>query len=156
MDCRMTEILEAAIELEKQVGELYMVFHHACPEDAGFWWQLALEEQNHAALLESGRRYFCERDLFPGQLLEIKLAALKGALAEIAGLRQRFAAAPPTCDEALAIAIRLEEAAGELHFQETMDSGETDPASALFQKLNGADKDHAARLRAYRAKSDKS
>ncbi len=34
-----------------------------------FWWQLANEERNHAALLQSGKDEFVQQSLFPAQML---------------------------------------------------------------------------------------
>jgi len=46
-------LIEKAIQLELNVAELYIRFHKLFPSDASFWWKLAIEEKNHAALLKT-------------------------------------------------------------------------------------------------------
>jgi len=65
MDDNLTKLLEEAILLELHVSKLYLLFSKLFPEDADFWWQICLEEKNHAALLKSGKTLFCHRNFFP-------------------------------------------------------------------------------------------
>lgn len=46
-------IIEESIRIELQVAELYLFFYRCFPQDEGFWWQIAIEEKNHAALIRS-------------------------------------------------------------------------------------------------------
>ena len=54
-----------------------------------------------------------------------------------------------TVEEALRLALRLEDSAGESHFQLVMENEADTPAAKLFQKLNEDDKDHSRRIRMY-------
>ena len=52
----LSPILEKQVQIEKQVGELYLLFAHAFhsnPELRAFWSSMALEEGGHAALLQA-------------------------------------------------------------------------------------------------------
>jgi len=60
---KLNELLEASIELEQCMSELYFLYTNLYPEDREFWWKLANEEINHASLLKSGLK---NREDIPG------------------------------------------------------------------------------------------
>ena len=69
------ELLQVSIHLELQVSELYLLYHETFQQDKDFWWKMALEEKNHAALLKSGRLYL-EMGMFPAELIHGKIEVL--------------------------------------------------------------------------------
>ena len=144
-------MIEEAIKLELNVAEIYFSFHHRFHEDASFWWQLAVEEKNHALLLRNVEQNFLNAGMFPSELVGNSLEALINANSELKTiLRQVKGGNPPSRASALNLALKLEELAGEIHFQHAMQ--QVDPPSEaikLFQSLNEDDKDHADRIRNY-------
>ena len=145
------KLIEEAIQLEFNVAEIYLSFHHRFPEDAGFWWKIALEEKNHAALLRSGEQNFLDAGMFPSKLVSASLETLTNVNNELKNiLKQEGGETPPSRAAAFNLAIRLEESAGEVHFQHAMQQAEN-PSDAikLFQSLNEMDKNHADRMRSY-------
>lgn len=48
--------LEESIKLEVNLAKLYTVFNDLFPEDEEFWFQLAMEERGHAALLQQEKK----------------------------------------------------------------------------------------------------
>ena len=144
-------LIEEAIKLELNVAEIYFSFHHRFPEDASFWWQLAIEEKNHAALLRNGKQNFLDVGMFPGELVGSSLEALIKANNELKTILRKVKGGNSLSRAvALNLAIKLEELAGEIHFQQAMQQIEhSSEVLRLFQNLNEDDKDHAGRIREY-------
>lgn len=141
-------LLDSAISLELQISELYLSFKELFPEYSDFWWQLAIEEKNHAALLKTVRD-FVERDVTIPQLLRAyKIEELKAVELMLNRLNKAILA-EPTIEKAFKGAYDLELSAGEIHYQIFMQKQEDSKLSEIFRKLNGEDKDHAARIREY-------
>lgn len=149
MNNNLSQLIDEAIKLELNVAALYMSFHHTFPEDSSFWWDLTLEEKNHAALLKSGRQHFIQHGLFPSQIVNTKLEVLVQANNELERLLEEHKETPPSRESAFNLAIKLEESAGEVHFQRAMEKEPDSPAMELFARLNKDDKDHARRIREY-------
>ncbi|MBN2415088.1 rubrerythrin family protein [bacterium] len=147
------DLIDESIQLELNVGEIYRMFQHMFPQDHDFWWTLALEEQNHAALLRSGKEIFAPRDQFPEDLLAKSIRDLKKTNTMLRQMRAEYTTSPPDREMALRTALELEHSAGELHFQHFMDQTDGTPADTIFRKLNKDDKDHAARIQAYMERS---
>jgi len=145
----ITQLLDEAIELELNMGSLYRIFHHAFPGDADFWWTLNLEEQNHAALLRSGKEYFQPLKRVPDGLLSAPLERIHVLNVKLAELKARFQGTPPSREQAFSLARSLEGSAGEIHFQRFMEKEPESYLDELFQRLNKNDRDHLKRIEQY-------
>lgn len=141
------ELLEESIRLEHNVAALYLFFSTIFPVDKSFWWQMGMEEKNHAALLRSGMDDFLDAGIFPEGLLCHNLEELRKANEMIAGRLREYMECHPARDEAFRFALELEESAGEAHFQLVMEDTPGNMAEKLFQQLNEEDRDHARRIR---------
>lgn len=150
----LLRLINEAIALELNASRLYALFQELFPEDALFWQALSIEEENHAALLRNGRRHFLPQGIFPRELVPESLESLAEKNRELERLLVIFEQAPPSRREAFLLAVELEEAAGEAHFQRAMASEAHCQALKVFQLLNKDDRDHAARLRVYMADND--
>ena len=144
----LIKLAEEAMRLEYNVGKLYMIFRDAYPQDADFWWQLVIEENNHAALIKSGLDYFMPMGVFPDGMFP-SMEDIQATNKELKSLLEQYAADPPAREEAFNVALKTEMSAGEIHFQQTMTKSADSKVLAMFQKLNQDDKDHADRIRAY-------
>ena len=149
MDDDIISIIDESIDLELNVSNLYSIFHKVFPDDASFWWKLEMEENNHAALIRSGKECFLPINKFPDGLLANSLRELKDTNRKIVSLIKKYEEIPPSREEALNIAIELENSAGELHFQYFMDQEVGPKINEIFKRLNKDDKDHAMRIRSY-------
>lgn len=145
----LTALIDEAINLELNMSDLYLLFNKVFSEDRPFWWGLSLEEKNHAALIKSGKDYFLPTDKFPVTLIENCLESMKNMNAEIITLVEKFKNNVPSRQEAFNTAIKIENTAGELHFQRFMEKDSESKVDQIFLKLNKEDKDHAKRLGAY-------
>lgn len=146
----LQQLIEESTRMELNVAKVYLSFHHRFVEDASFWWKIALEEENHAALLLSGKQYFLDAGMFPSELVETSLATLKDLNSELECIIRYEEESPLSRIAAFNLAIKLEESVGELHYQHAMHETEhPSEAIKLFQSLNEADVDHADRIRNY-------
>lgn len=148
-------LIEEAIKLELNVSRAYRNFHRMFHQDAEFWWRLSIEENNHAALLESGKRSFLVAGMFPAELVGNSLEALINANHELQNILKDVKVESPSRAAALNIALNLEELAGEIHFQNAIQKiDHPSDAIKLFQTLNKNDKDHTGRIRKYMILND--
>lgn len=142
-------IVEEATFLELNVAQLYLYFHHKFPGDSAFWWQLALEEKNHAALLRSGWEHLIKAGRFPAEVVPDALNPLVAVNKRLETILAEVKERIPSREEAFRLAIQLEESAGEIHFETFTKMPPKTPDGQMFQMLNQDDKDHARRLRDY-------
>ena len=149
MNSDITPLIEESIKIELNVSDIYLIFHTLFPDDADFWWELVLEEQNHAALLRSGKDYFEPVHQFPHNLLDENLREIKAANNKLFTLHEKFKKNPPSRKEAFNAALNIEISAGELHFQKFMDKTSSSRIEEIFRILNKDDKEHAARISDY-------
>lgn len=150
MEDTVLQLIAEAINLELNVSELYLAFQARYEEDSAFWWELALEEKNHAALLKSGKDIFLTLGEFPQELIAASLESLVEANREIVTILRNLEKENPTREQAFSIAIKIEESAGEMHYQNAMEHKTGSGIMQVFQKLNKDDKEHARRLREYK------
>ncbi|NTV91910.1 MAG: rubrerythrin family protein [Chlorobiaceae bacterium] len=141
--------LDESIKLELNLAKLYTVFNDQFPEDEDFWFQLAMEERGHAALLQQEKKQPHPVDFFPENLLAEDLQSLIDANARILGYITAFAENMPSRKTAFSTALELENSAGEAHFQHFLDSPNHSLSATIFKQLNMEDRDHAERIEEY-------
>lgn len=149
MSEKQLQLIGEAIKLELNMAELYLSFHNRFPEDAEFWRKIAVEEKYHAALLKSGEQVFLDSGVFPSELVSISIESLitandllKHIFKEDVDHLSRAAA--------LNLALKLEESAGEKHFQHAIQQAEHPTKGIkLLQSLNEDDRSHADKIRSY-------
>src|SRR3989304_1700819 len=101
MDDNLSRLIDESITLELNVAALYLSFCNTFSEDLSFWWNLAaMEEKNHASLLESGRRYFVKAGLFPSQIVNMTVESLVQANSELKRLLEEQKEIPPSRESA--------------------------------------------------------
>ncbi len=149
MDKELSRLLDESIQLEMNAAALYLSFYRTFPEDAEFWWQLAMEEKNHAALLKSAKQGFVDEGYFPPEILTTNLDALVELNKLTKELLDEHKRKPPSRGSTFEIALKLEQSAGEIDFNLTMEKEGDSPALKLFKRLNKDDKDHTRRIQDY-------
>jgi rubrerythrin len=142
-------LIDESIEVELNIADLYLLFHSLFPQDAKFWWQLVLEEKNHAALIKSIKKTSEQIDGLPNSLFASSLKDLKDINNKIVSTIKKYKLKAPSRAEAFNTAFELEESAGELHYQEFMLEKDSTKMDSIFKELNANDKDHAKRIRSY-------
>jgi len=147
MSIDIIQYLDEAIILELKVSELYHLFSNVFVEDREFWWQLEIEEKNHAALLKSGKEFY-KHGKFPLEIFPERLEILKETISQVNSLIETFNSGW-TRKKAFDTSIVLENSAGEIHFQNFMRSDAQSEIAIIFQKLNRHDCDHSLRITRY-------
>ena len=142
-------LAEESINLELNVSEIYDLFQSYFADDANLWWQLALEEKDHAGLIRHGIEKFEPIREFPHEILCDSLQDLKSTNKKLRFLLKQFKDIPPSREQAFNTALEIEASAGELHFQLFMDKETSSEIDELFQFMNREDKNHAERIRSY-------
>jgi len=145
----MINLINESMKLELNVSELYRLFHNNFPDDATFWWDLVIEERNHAELIRQGREHYEPKGKFPDSLLCSKLSELQRVNEELAVLISEVTVNPLPREVAFNTALKLELAVGEMHFQQFMNNDIATTPEEIFKELNSADKDHAERILKY-------
>ena len=149
MDKQLGQIIEESIKLERNVGELYSVFGQTFKEDAPFWEKLAGEEKNHANLIgKVGELDFITHRIIP-DMLSAKLHEIRKTNKSIESFIEEYKTNPPSRENAFILALKLENSATEIHYQEFMDIDDSNPLIQTFQNLNAEDKNHYNRIRKY-------
>lgn len=145
----LAELIEESIELELNAAGLYALFHFAFPDDAAFWWQLHLEERNHASLLRSINDTFLPINVYPDGLVLPPLQQIKKTNKRLQNLLEEFRQKPPAREEAFNIALEVESSAGEIHFQKFTEQQHEDKIDKIFSQLVREDKNHLQRIQQY-------
>ena len=153
MEDKFLKLIEEAIRLELNIAEIYMLFYRQFDQDAQFWWQLVIEEENHAALLKTVMQMELTKIDTPRDLFPDKLGELENSNQEILKAFVKFENQPDRVG-AFQFAYRIENSAGELHFNKFMKNAPESRLTKIFKKLNGADFDHAERIKKYMASTN--
>ncbi len=146
MKTTLAKIIDESIRLEMNVASLYEIYSSLYPEDSGLWDQLSREEVKHATIIKAGKDVLLSSGEFPGEILSPSLQVLHDLNVELGYLLKKFKTDVPTRKYALDIALNIENASGEVHFQRTMEYPSNSAYVSLFQKLCDDDKDHAKRI----------
>lgn len=143
------QFLDESIQLEINVSDLYQLFYVKFPEDSDFWWQLSLEEVNHAALIRSINDLFLPEKILPRNILQKQSEEINKINHSIKQRISRYKLDAPSRFEAFNYAYELELSAGEAHYEMLMSESPESNVERIFQKLNGEDKNHARRIDEY-------
>ncbi len=142
-------IIEKAIEMELLLSDLYIALSHEFEEDKDFWWQISLEEKNHAAFLKSGRDIFIPFNKFPLEVLPENASTLEQVNNRIRTFIGYVEKKCVSRKEVFDLAVELESSAGETHYQTAMMKIPDSKILEIFQLLNEGDKDHKERMLQY-------
>jgi len=152
MNKQTQAIIDASIQLENDIANLYSIFYATFEKHTEFWWHLHLEERNHASLIKTIRDYFEPAGVLPDDLLHGDLQEINHCSAAITNLIQQYDSQPPDETEAFNTALAIEKTVCEAHYQHFMTSHEQ--MGSLFRRLNQDDKDHYDRIKAYMESND--
>ena len=146
---QLIQLINESIKLEAKVADLYMLFSEAFPEDCALWYQLHMEEKNHASIIQSAREAWLSGKEFPLEILFPNVDELVALNTKVGALLEEYNENPPSRENAFNVALDLEKSAGEVHFQDAMDKSPSSTLMEVFQLLIGDEKKHASRIRKY-------
>lgn len=145
MDEHKRELLNEAVELERNMAALYLLYSSLFAEDKAFWTRLYEEEVRHAALVGTAIDFF---ERFPEEIAGGNLDEIKMVNADIRCRVEEFEDNKPAKEKAYQYAFSLENMAYEMHYQQlAANTSDTSEEMERFQSLNQDDKDHAERIR---------
>ncbi len=148
MNSAFNKLIDEAIHLELKVSDLYLLFYRLFPNDSQFWWKLAIEEENHAALLKTIKLMGDSEIDIPIELFPKELEDLIKANLVIQKAYEEFEKHPDR-NKAFQFAYKLETSAGEIHYNAFMKNVPESMVSNVFKSLNGDDVDHAERIKQF-------
>ena len=140
------KFLKESVALELNIGYLYQLFATKFPQDYTFWWNLSIEEMNHAAIIESIDDIFLSDSILPPESIENQTAELQKKNLFIGDQITKCRNTLMTRSDAFSFAFELENSIGESHFELFMTGQPNSTVVRIFQKLNGEDINHAKRM----------
>lgn len=141
--------LDAAIHLERALARLYRTHAEHISVDADFWWKLAGEEENHAALIRSLMESFHPLGYTLPEILDPDLDRIASTIKLIEDQTTLSLTKSLSRVDALLNAILLEQSSTESHLQLFLDLPAQSPVAEVFQKLAAADSNHAVRIQCH-------
>ncbi|MGM0508129.1 MAG: rubrerythrin family protein [Fusobacteriota bacterium] len=147
-------LMSEAIKLEWNMSKLYEILSEKFKEDSEFFWELSKEEVRHASLIKSIEKYFINFYGFPSDLLPLEVEKLEESNGKIESLIKKIEKESIPRKIAFNKALELENAAGELHFQEFLDMKKDSKLHKIFIRLNKEDRDHSKRIKKYMNEND--
>ena len=143
METATAAVLDAAILLENTLSKLYNHFSVKIPDHRDFWFEMQLEEKNHALLLKTIKEFAAIGKLPEDILLEgedeylTTIQEINGFIKTIKNINLSAA-----CE----FAHKIETTSGEIHFQQAMTRKDPDNITRIFKRLNAMDINHAQRI----------
>ncbi len=146
---KMKEVIQLAVDVELIVGELYEFFSTKFEEDFDFWYRIATEEEQHAALIKGAEELLLkEKNYFTDSLSQLH-DVLKKEVKELKKFVKECKSKTLSRQDAFRIAQKLENSATELHFQKFVTKSPDTKLEQIFQQLAKEDKNHADRIKQY-------
>ncbi len=142
-------IVDEAIRFERNLSSLYLQFLEAFPEVEDLWWELSVDEQQHASLLDAGQKLF--HDEFAREVVSADLDGLRRSNEDLESTIQRIGKEPLDRGEAFQMALRFECDENEATLFDLLEIEPSDPAKTLVNSLQHADSEHVQKIRDYAA-----
>jgi rubrerythrin len=125
---------KGCIAIETGIAAIYRGFARMFPEAKDFWSNLAMEEENHAAILTIAAEYE-KRGRLPVSLAPRSWSQIRETLELLSTVRKSIEGANVSLQEALEIALRLEAATREYHLLQVKASETNSVILAALQSL---------------------
>ena len=140
-------LLDEAIRHEHIVSLLYFEFVQAFPDDADLWWELSVEENGHAGLLEAGRKLFGSE--YGEEILPARVEYLIEANRTLEKLLDQMKEHPLSREAACRIALEIETTTDGMIFENALQPAQDADPPTITERIRRDDQRHAARIRAF-------
>ncbi len=147
MTVPINTVVDEAIRYEQNLATLYQMLRSIFAQDADFWWELSVSEEEHARLLEAGRTLF--KDEFSFETIPADLDALRESNDSLESTLDRFAESSPSREEAFRLGLALENDQNELTLHRLLKIEPSQAASKLVDRIRDEDSVHQQRIRDY-------
>lgn len=148
MKTKLSERIKTCIAIESGIAEIYHSFSGLFPKAKSFWYELAMEEENHASVLLVGSKYVKSGKL-PGYIVPRSLKKMKSTLQLIDDIKEKINSGNISMKEALDMAMKLELTMEESYVLEVLTRETKDEVIARLQKLVGETKVHVTKISEY-------
>ncbi|MCP4130140.1 MAG: hypothetical protein GY754_03885 [bacterium] len=138
-------LLVTAIAVELKMADLYSLYYKLFDEDKDFWYQLMIEEKNHAALLKSARDQIQESNL-PDELLCSNIEELQQVIDIINEKIELYRSGTPSKKKAYVFAIKIKNIGYEKHYQDILTGSPNSGVVKIMQEVNNQEINHAHRI----------
>lgn len=142
----MQELLMLCARIERAVSDLYFLFQEIFadhPQSALLWQKTAQEELNHE------QQFLMAARLYAGQLApdaSVDLERLQKVLQGVLTVIERSKTSRPSIEQALRLAINLEEQLVETHLKAVLRFND-ESVNRLFKAMMAADQEHVEALK---------
>jgi len=140
--------LQALSELETSIAKLYEHYRDSFAENPKakmLFFRMAREEHGHVRIVAYQRRLVRANPRLFGNI-DLDLTEVERTTAAVQVLAAQ--PSPPTVDEAVGAALRIETSAAESHYRSALASSDEEIA-VFLENLARGDKEHLARLMAF-------
>lgn len=146
----MIELMGKVATLELIYSKIYLLFSRLYPDDSKLWWDLSMEETQHASIAEAGMKFIPSGN-FPIDFIKLSIGLIEKEVEEnnllLKSLKE--GSQKSTQVEAFEIALNIEKQNVEYIYQELMDREAKNTAEKIFQELNKDSADHIIKINKY-------
>lgn len=142
----LSEKVKVCIAIESTTAEIYHLLATKLPEARVLWRDLAASEENHATILITGAGYLKTGKLpeyvvpHSQELIDETFRLVRDAKSEVNG-------AHLSLQDALALALKIENSTAESYLQEVMLSDTDSPVIARLQKIRTDELTHIEKIK---------
>jgi hypothetical protein len=148
----LSEKVKVCIAIEAMTAELYHLLSARFPEAKVFWRELALSEENHANILVVGAGYLRTREL-PEYIVPDSQELIDGTFRLVRETRDIIQNDQLSLNNALAMALQIENSTAEKYFQEVMFGAANSPVIAKLQKIRKDELTHIEKIKDFMNKA---
>jgi len=141
----LIHLIKGCIAVEQAVASIYRTFMDLFPGEKEFWQDLYRDELEHSYWLSDGPN-FESIDLLPSTDLLPSMELIEGTLAFARGKDIHIRTNPVTLEEALRIALRLEQSIVETFTNELSANILADSYESLSKRIIAAEKLHINKI----------
>ena len=145
-DMEIHDIINGCIAIEKAAASIYSTFMQLFPEEKNFWESLCMDEIEHISFLTDADAFGIFNE--PQIRIEPPSAQIVGMTLEFAeGLNQRIKLNPVSLENALKMALKLEESMVETYANETIADLLATNKESFDEKMFTYEKLHVDKIR---------
>ncbi len=144
----LPERIRVCIAIETGIADIYREFMVLFPQAMDLWGKLAMEEENHAAVLAIGSRY-ADLGKLPDYIVPESLPNMRNTLDLVTAVKRTLKSGGLSLKEALEISLRLEQTLEESYMIDVMTRETESEIVERLQRLMADTKSHITTIKEY-------
>lgn len=144
----LPERIKVCIAIETGIADIYREFMVLFPQAGDLWGKLAMEEENHAAILAIGSRY-ADLGKLPDYIVPESLPNMRNTLDLVTAVKRTLKGGGLSLKEALDISLRLEQTLEESYMIDVMTRETESKIVERLQRLMADTKSHIITIKEY-------